>query len=57
VMMRGYSLVYDEREERLIRSIRDVQPGDMVNVRLTDGRLECHIWSMRGEDGFGGNEL
>ena len=57
VMMRGYSLVYDERGERLIRSIRDVQPGDMVNVRLADGRLECHIWSMRGEDGFGGNEL
>ncbi|OUM96862.1 MAG: exodeoxyribonuclease VII large subunit [Thermobacillus sp. ZCTH02-B1] len=56
VMMRGYSLVYDEREERLIRSIRDVQPGDMVKVRLLDGRLDCHIWSMRGEDGFGGNE-
>ena len=56
VMMRGYSLVYDEREERLIRSIRDVQPGDMVKVRLTDGRLECHIWSMRGEDALGGNE-
>ena len=56
VMMRGYSLVYDEREERLIRSIRDVQPGDMVKVRLSDGRLDCHIWSMRGEDGFGGDE-
>jgi exodeoxyribonuclease VII large subunit len=54
VMMRGYSLVYDEREERLIRSIRDVQPGDMVKVRLADGRLDCHIWSMKGEDGFGG---
>src|SRR5690606_1545271 len=56
VMARGYSLVYDEQEERLIRSIEDVQPGDVVNVRLSDGRLECHIWSMRGEDGNGGYE-
>lgn len=56
VMMRGYSIVYDEREERLVRSIRDVQPGDLVHVRLIDGKLQCHIWSMKGEDGFGGNE-
>jgi len=49
VMARGYSLVYDEREKRLVKSIKDVQPGDLVKVRLADGRLECHIWSMRGE--------
>lgn len=46
VMQRGYSLVYDEREERIVKSIDQVQPGDMIRVRLTDGRLDCHVWGM-----------
>ncbi|MFS0722752.1 exodeoxyribonuclease VII large subunit [Paenibacillus sp. 1P07SE] len=50
VMARGYSLVYDESQERLIRSITDVQPGDMVHVNLSDGKLECHVWSMKGAE-------
>lgn len=45
VMQRGYSLVYDEREQ-LVNSINQVQNGDVVNVRLTDGQLTCHVWSM-----------
>ncbi len=49
VMARGYSIVYDEQEKRLVKSIRDVQPGDLVKVRVADGQLDCHIWSMRGE--------
>ncbi|GAA3405449.1 exodeoxyribonuclease VII large subunit [Paenibacillus hodogayensis] len=46
VMQRGYSLVYDERQERIINSIGQVQPGDMVTIRLTDGKLDCHVWGM-----------
>ncbi|MCR8642409.1 exodeoxyribonuclease VII large subunit [Paenibacillus sp. N1-5-1-14] len=46
VMQRGYSLVYDEREQKLVNSIEQVQIGDVVNVRLTDGQLQCHVWSM-----------
>lgn len=46
IMQRGYSLVYDEQEKRLIKSIRSVQPGDIVKVRLTDGQLDCHVWGM-----------
>lgn len=55
VMSRGYSLVYDERERTLIKSIRQVQPGDMVKVKLADGHLDCHVWGMGGElpDGDG----
>ncbi|MFD1955850.1 exodeoxyribonuclease VII large subunit [Paenibacillus thailandensis] len=48
IMSRGYSLVYDEKEDRLIKTIGDVQPGDMVKVKLSDGELDCHVWSMRG---------
>jgi len=46
VMQRGYSLVYDEKQTKLIRSIRELQIGDMIKIRLNDGKLDCHIWGM-----------
>lgn len=49
VMSRGYSLVYDEKVERLIKSIHDVQPGDSIKVKLSDGQLDCQVWEMKGE--------
>ncbi|GIP32276.1 exodeoxyribonuclease VII large subunit [Paenibacillus sp. J2TS4] len=50
IMQRGYSLVYDEQEKRLIKSINQVQPGDLLKVRLTDGQLDCHVWGMEDKD-------
>lgn len=50
VMARGYSLVYDEQEEKLIKSLKQVQPGDRLTVKLSDGRLDCQVWGMK-EDG------
>lgn len=49
VMARGYSLVYDNANHKLIKSISDVQLGDMVKVRLSDGDMECHVWAMNEE--------
>lgn len=49
VMARGYSLVYDNTTDKLIKSIGDVQLGDMVKVKLSDGHLECHVWGMKEE--------
>lgn len=46
VMQRGYSLVYDENERKVVNSINQVQIGDLIKVRLSDGKLNCHIWSM-----------
>jgi exodeoxyribonuclease VII large subunit len=54
VMGRGYGLVYDEYEKKLIRSIGEVQPGDLLRVRLTDGRLDCQVWGIHGEESDGG---
>ena len=52
VMARGYSLVYDEKEKTLVKSLADVQLGDMVKVRLADGKLTAHVWGMEQmEDG------
>ncbi|MMZ62974.1 Exodeoxyribonuclease 7 large subunit [compost metagenome] len=47
VMGRGYSLVYDEEERTLIKSLTDVQPGDMVKIKLSDGQLDCQVWGMK----------
>jgi exodeoxyribonuclease VII large subunit len=46
VMQRGYGLAYDERENHLIRSINQVQIGDVVKLQLSDGKLDCHVWGM-----------
>lgn len=51
VMARGYSLVYDEQGKRLIKSLDEVEPGDMIKVKVTDGELDCQVWGMRKGDG------
>jgi exodeoxyribonuclease VII large subunit len=54
VMQRGYSLVYDENKQKLIKSISQVQIGDVVNITLQDGSMDCHIWAMEEKsDGEG----
>ncbi|WP_207952129.1 exodeoxyribonuclease VII large subunit [Paenibacillus turpanensis] len=50
IMQRGYSIVYDEKKSKLIRSVEDVQLGDLVKVQLRDGQLDCQVWSMKGEE-------
>ncbi|USB34687.1 exodeoxyribonuclease VII large subunit [Paenibacillus sp. YPG26] len=49
VMGRGYSLVYDEQGSRLIKSLDEVQPGDMLKIKVTDGELDCQVWGMQRE--------
>ncbi|MBO2945110.1 exodeoxyribonuclease VII large subunit [Paenibacillus sp. F411] len=49
VMSRGYSLVYDEHESRLIKKTSEVQPGDLVQVKVSDGSLQCQIWGIKEE--------
>ncbi|MNR56806.1 Exodeoxyribonuclease 7 large subunit [compost metagenome] len=54
-MSRGYSLVYDEKEEHLIKSLKEVELGDVVNIKLNDGQLSCQVWGMK-EDGITNGE-
>lgn len=49
VMERGFGLTYDERET-LVKSVQQVQPGDLVKVRLSDGRLNCHVWGIEEDE-------
>ncbi|MDQ0194421.1 exodeoxyribonuclease VII large subunit [Paenibacillus wynnii] len=49
VMSRGYSLVYDEGEQHLIKSMTEVQIGDLVVIKLNDGQLDCQVRGMKEE--------
>ncbi|WP_409346450.1 exodeoxyribonuclease VII large subunit [Paenibacillus sp. MBLB4367] len=51
VMQRGYGLVYDDKEKRLIRSVKQLQLGDVVKIRLSDGIAGCQVWSMEEKNG------
>lgn len=56
VMERGYSIVYREKDGQLIKKVSDVQLGDILNVHLVDGKLDCQVWGLEenddgGEDG------
>lgn len=44
VMQRGYALVYRYNEQQLIKTVEDVQPGDLLRIRLADGKLNCQVW-------------
>ncbi|HAA90462.1 MAG: Exodeoxyribonuclease 7 large subunit [Thermoanaerobacterales bacterium 50_218] len=43
VLERGYSLCWDPQKEQLVRSRKQVQKGDLIEVILSDGSLECLI--------------
>lgn len=46
VMSRGYALLYRYNGRELIKSVEQVQAGDLVRIRLSDGRLKCQVWGM-----------
>ncbi|AJS57946.1 exodeoxyribonuclease VII large subunit [Paenibacillus sp. IHBB 10380] len=50
VMSRGYSLVYDEQEQQLIKSVKDVQLGDLMKIKVNDGQLDCQVWAIKEEE-------
>jgi exodeoxyribonuclease VII large subunit len=46
VMGRGYSLVYEQGEKQLVRSVHQVQLGDLLKIHLGDGQLSAGVWSI-----------
>lgn len=48
VMKRGFGII--KREDRVVKSVRHVDPGDVVEVELIDGRLDCHVWGLEEND-------
>lgn len=46
VMKRGYSLVYRFNQNEIISKAGQTQVGDLICVRLSDGKLKCQVWSV-----------
>ena len=46
-MRKGYALVYDGKEAQLIRSAKQVEPGQAITVQMHDGSLDAHVWGIK----------
>jgi exodeoxyribonuclease VII large subunit len=42
-LARGYAIVRRERDDALVRSVQDVQPGDHLRVRVSDGEFGATV--------------
>lgn len=42
-ILRGYALVFESNQSKLIDSIEKVDEGDDINIMLTDGTLSCKV--------------
>lgn len=45
IMTKGYSLIYSKDQE-LYRSVKQIEPGQSVTVRMHDGQLDCQVWGI-----------
>jgi len=43
VLGRGYALVYRKEDGDLVRSVRQVSPGDALRVRVSDGEFDASV--------------
>lgn len=49
VMARGYGLIFDAENQRLLKSVEDTAPGENVTVKLADGSISCRVLEVKGE--------
>jgi exodeoxyribonuclease VII large subunit len=47
IMDRGYSIVYNQEDDTIIKSIDHVKSGEAIKVQLKDGILECNVEGIR----------
>lgn len=52
LLNKGYSIVYDD-EKKVITDIASINIGDKVNIRLTNGRINCLV---EGKDDINGRK-
>lgn len=52
IMERGYGLVFAP-DERLIKSVKQVSPGEKIAVRIKDGTLACQIEEIKESTVYG----
>ena len=42
-MDRGYSLTYKKGKNELVKSVKQVNSGESLTIKLKDGQIDCHI--------------
>ena len=48
VLSRGYSVIKSKKDGKLIKSVESVKTGDMIQVFVSDGTIECTVDSVKG---------
>jgi exodeoxyribonuclease VII large subunit len=43
IMDRGYSLTYKKGKNELVKSVKQVNAGESLTIKLKDGQIDCHI--------------
>ncbi|SDC00444.1 Exodeoxyribonuclease VII large subunit [Pelagirhabdus alkalitolerans] len=47
-MKRGYSIAYNESGQ-IVKRIEDVEPGQSLAVKLSNGQVDCQVWGVEEE--------
>ncbi|MBQ8742778.1 MAG: exodeoxyribonuclease VII large subunit [Clostridia bacterium] len=50
VMTRGFSVAFDEKGS-VVRSVTDVNAGDMIDLRVSDGNIKARVCALEKENG------
>jgi exodeoxyribonuclease VII large subunit len=48
IMDRGYSLTYKKGKNELVKSVKQVNSGESLTIKLKDGQIDCHITGTEG---------
>lgn len=51
IMKRGFALPFNDQGD-VVKSIKDVQPGDALQLKINDGVLDCQVWGMEEEEKY-----
>jgi len=49
VLQRGYAIPFNEKGNEIVKSIHQVQLGDILKLQMKDGKLNCQVWGMEEE--------
>lgn len=48
ILSRGYSIAKSCKDGKIIKSINGIEKGDMVEINLSDGKIECTVDAVEG---------
>jgi len=50
ILARGYSASFLDSDRSVVRSVRQVAPGDRMSVQVSDGRIRCAVEDIESEE-------